>query len=142
MKKPTSGVPSCAAAGELLSSPATDFQQQESEFVQPHKHARAEEEIVKDGELRAERLHIFNTPRSQISLLGDLLSDAVHISRQWDIERSLGKPTTDCLTTLIPKDPTQDISITLWVGQEAGLQINNTFNLVPKWTSLPTHGGP
>nr|KMM66515.1 hypothetical protein CPAG_02854 [Coccidioides posadasii RMSCC 3488] len=116
--------------------------QQESEFVRPHKHARAEEEIVKNGELCAERLHIFNTPRSQISLLGDLLSDAVHISCQWDIERSLGKPMTDCPTTLIPKDPTQDISITLWVGQEAGLQINDTFNLVLKWTSLPTHGGP
>lgn len=45
-------------------------------------------------------------PISQIPLLGNLLSDAVQTSHHWRMERSLGEPTTDCLTTMIPKDPT------------------------------------
>lgn len=81
-------------------------------------------------------------PVDQILLLGDLLSKAVRSSRQWKIERRLGESTTDCLTTIIPEDTAQDISVTLWVGQEAGLQMNDTFSLVPKWTSLPSHGEP
>ncbi|KID95380.1 hypothetical protein MAJ_08653, partial [Metarhizium majus ARSEF 297] len=83
-----------------------------------------------------------NAPISQICLLGDLLSQAIQGSRQWHLERRLGDLTTTCLTTMIPEDPTQDISVTLWVGQEAGLQMNDTFNLVPKWISSPKHVGP
>ena len=70
-------------------------------------------------------------PISQIPLLGNLLSDAVQTSHHWRMERSLGEPTTDCLTTMIPKDPTQDISITLWVGPETGDQMINIFKLRP-----------
>jgi len=77
-----------------------------------------------------------------MSLLGELLFEAVSSSRQWKLERRLGESTTDCLTTLMPEDPAQDISITLWVGQEAGLKINDSFSLVPKWKSLPSHGEP
>ena len=78
-------------------------------------------------------------PISQIPLLGNLLSDAVQTSHHWNMERSLGEPTTDCLTTMIPKDPTQDISITLWVGPERGDQMTNVFKLGPTWSSLPSH---
>ncbi len=70
-------------------------------------------------------------PISQISLLGNLLSDAVHNSHHWKMERSLGEPTTDCLSTMIFKDPTQDISINLWVGPERGDQMTNVFKLGP-----------
>lgn len=78
-------------------------------------------------------------PISQIPLLGNLLSDAVQTSHHWRMERSLGEPTTDCLTTMVPKDPTQDISITLWVGAETGDQMTNVFKLGPTWSSLPSH---
>jgi hypothetical protein len=78
-------------------------------------------------------------PTSQIALLGTLLSDAVQNSRQWAMERNLGEKTTDCVTTLIPKDPTEDISVTLWVGRMEGLQMNDVFRLRPKWSSLPSH---
>ncbi|KAL4755869.1 uncharacterized protein BDW70DRAFT_33765 [Aspergillus foveolatus] len=81
-----------------------------------------------------------NAPVHLIPDLGDLLAEAVKSSHQWKVERALGETTTDCLTAIIPKDATRDISITLWVGAEAGHQLNNKFNLVPKWTSLPTHG--
>lgn len=83
-----------------------------------------------------------NAPTSNIQKLGDLLADAVRTSRQWEIERSLGETTTNCLTIMVPENPAQDISITLWVGPEAGLNMNNLFNLVPKWTSLPNHAKP
>jgi hypothetical protein len=74
-------------------------------------------------------------PTSQIPFLGNLLSDAVQTSHQWKMERELAEPTTDCLTTMIPKNPTQDISITLWVGQETGDQMIDIFKLRPTWSS-------
>ena len=67
----------------------------------------------------AEIQYMFSkAPTSQIHLLGNLLSDAIQTSHHWRMERSLGEPATDCLTTMIPKDPTQDTSVTLWVGPE------------------------
>lgn len=83
-----------------------------------------------------------NAPIVHIHKLGDLLANAVSTSRQWKIERSLEETTTNCLTIMVPENPAQDISITLWVGAEAGLHMNNLFNLVPKWTSLPNHAEP
>lgn len=71
-------------------------------------------------------------PISQIPLVGDLLFDAVQSSRQWRWERDLGgKSTTDCLNALIPKNRSQDISITLTVGHEKGLDLIEKFQLVP-----------
>lgn len=77
----------------------------------------------------------------EISLLIELLPDAIRSGRQWKIERGLGELTTDCITTLVPKG-LADMSITLWVGQEAGIRINNKLRLVPTWTSLPSHAEP
>ena len=71
-------------------------------------------------------------PTSQIPLVGGLLSDAVQSSRQWRWERNLGgRSTTDCLNALIPKNRSQDISITLLVGHEKGLELIEKFQLVP-----------
>lgn len=81
-------------------------------------------------------------PTDQIPLLGNLVSDAVQTSHHWEMERTLGEETTDCLTTMIPQDQNQDISITLWVGREAGLQLNNIFNLRPTWSSSLGHLSP
>jgi len=78
-------------------------------------------------------------PTNQIPLLGNLLSDAVQTSHHWEMERTLGEEMTDCLTTMIPKDQNQDISITLWVGLEAGLRLNDIFNLRPTWSSSLGH---
>jgi hypothetical protein len=83
-----------------------------------------------------------NAPIHLIPQLGDLLAEAIRSSHQWKVERAMGESKTACLTTIIPKYPTQDISITLWVGAEAGHQLNDRFNLVPKWTSLSNHVGP
>lgn len=82
------------------------------------------------------------TSISQISLLGNLLPDAVQTSHHWEMERTLGEKTTDCLTTMIPQDRNQDIFITLWVGLEAGLRLNDIFNLRPTWSSSHGHLSP
>ncbi len=74
-------------------------------------------------------------PTDRIPLLGKLLSDAVQTSYQWKMERELAEQTTDCLTTMIPKDQNQDISITLWIGQETGDQMIDAFKLRPTWSS-------
>jgi len=80
-----------------------------------------------------------NTPTTQISLLGDLLSNAVQTSQQWKAERDRGELTTECLTTLIPKGQNEDISITLWVGQIAGFRMLDLFILQPTWSAIPKH---
>lgn len=66
---------------------------------------------------------------SQISLLSNLLFDAVQTSHHWRMKRSLEESTTNCLTTMILKNSTQDIFITLWVGSETEDQMINIFML-------------
>jgi len=78
-------------------------------------------------------------PTSQLSLLSDLLPDAIQNSHQWKKERELGEPTTDCLTTMIPEDPDQDISISLWVGRKEGYQINQMIMLQRTWSAWHSH---
>jgi len=78
-------------------------------------------------------------PIGQILLLGDLLSKALQSSHHWIMERRLGEPTTDCVTTMIPEDRSQDVSITLWVGPEAGLLLNDMFSLRKTWSSSRGH---
>lgn len=78
-------------------------------------------------------------PTSQIPLLSNLLPDAIQNSRQWKKERELGESTTDCLTAMIPEDPDQDISITLWVGRVEGLQMNEMIMLQRTWSALHSH---
>lgn len=72
-------------------------------------------------------------PTSQISLLGNLLFDAVQSGHQWKWERNIGvRSTTDCLNALIPKDRSQDISITLLVSYEKGLDLIKLLKLKPR----------
>ena len=78
-------------------------------------------------------------PIGQILLLGDLLSKALQSSHHWAMERRLRELTTDCVTTMIPKDRSQDVSITLWVGPEAGLLLNDMFSLRKTWSSSHGH---
>ena len=78
-------------------------------------------------------------PTSQIPLLTNFLLDAIQNSVQWKKERELGESTTDCLTTMIPKDPDQDISISLWVGRVEGYQINDMIMLQRTWSAGHSH---
>ncbi|KAH1297215.1 hypothetical protein KXW28_009155 [Aspergillus fumigatus] len=121
---------------------ATDTQTREYQAMHVRKRARVERHYIQEEHGRHIQYMYSKAPTERVALLGDLLSEAVQSSRQWQMERSLEETTTDCITTLVPKNPSQDISITLWVGQEAGLRMNDVFRLVPKWTSSPSHVGP
>jgi len=70
-------------------------------------------------------------PISQIWLLGERLLEAVQSSHQWKWERDLGGLATDCLNALVPKNRSQDISITLVVGHEKGAELIEKFKLSP-----------
>ena len=78
-------------------------------------------------------------PVNRVHLLGNLLLDAMQNSRQWKNERVRGEPTTECLTTMFPEDPDQDISITLWVGRMEGLQMNEMIMLQRTWSAWQSH---
>ena len=98
------------------------------------KHAKSS--IVRKATLSRYTIDIdyrcSEAPTSQIPLVGGLLSDAVQSSRRWRWERNVGgRSTTDCLNALIPKNRSQDISITLLVGHEKGLELIEKFQLVP-----------
>ncbi|MCJ1344894.1 hypothetical protein MMC31_003099 [Peltigera leucophlebia] len=103
----------------------------DSAISQKRKHIDDEKETVTIKKRREIQYMFSKAPVSKIPLLGSLLSDAVKTSHNWKMERSLGEPTTECLTTMIPRDPTQDISMTLWVGPETGGQIIDVFELRP-----------
>ena len=79
-----------------------------------------------------------NAPIDRIHLLVNILLDAMQNSRQWKIERERGEPTTECLTTMFPEDPDQDISITLWVGRKEGLNMNELIMLQRTWSAWPS----
>lgn len=81
-------------------------------------------------------------PSTHIPLLGDLIYNAVHESNQWKTERGAGEPITDCLTILIPRGEDEDMSITLWIGREKGLQLLDTFKLQRTWSAPPSHRSP
>jgi hypothetical protein len=78
-------------------------------------------------------------PTSQIPLLSHLLPGAIQNSQQWRKEREMGETTTDCLTAMIPEDPDQDISISLWVGRREGLQMNEMIMLQRTWSAWHNH---
>jgi len=78
-------------------------------------------------------------PASHIPLLGDLLSNAVQASNQWEMEKRLKEPTTECLTALVPEGGNKDISITLWTGRREGFQLIDQFNMQWTWPASPSH---
>ncbi|EAS30004.3 uncharacterized protein CIMG_08750 [Coccidioides immitis RS] len=69
---------------------------------------------------------------SEIPQIGSLLFGAIQNSNQWIWERTVGgneRETTDCLNVLVPEDRNQDISITLVVGHEKGLELIEKLKL-------------
>ncbi|OJD15994.1 hypothetical protein ACJ73_08922 [Blastomyces percursus] len=81
-------------------------------------------------------------PTELVSLLGDLLSSAMHASKQWAEERKAGESTTECLTVLIPEGEEEDISITLWAGRRQALRIIEIFRMQWTWSAPPSHVSP
>ncbi|KAF2448820.1 hypothetical protein P171DRAFT_353705 [Karstenula rhodostoma CBS 690.94] len=78
-------------------------------------------------------------PRHLITDLESPLYDAIRTSNQWELEERLGEETTECMSTLVPRDENEDISITLWVGRREGLRQINKFNQQRTWSALPKH---
>jgi hypothetical protein len=74
-----------------------------------------------------------------IPQLGPLIYKAIENSQQWKMERAAGEETTDCFATIIPENTNADISITLLVGQRAGMQFLEKLKLKPTWSSLLGH---
>ncbi|KAL6240640.1 hypothetical protein RBB50_012467 [Rhinocladiella similis] len=70
-----------------------------------------------------------NGPAYIIYMLPQPFRRAIMNSALWKWERSQGDTTTACLVILFPKDPTQDVSITLWVGHNEGYWLNDIYQL-------------
>ena len=62
-------------------------------------------------------------PTDGIKVLRESLLSLIEGSTQWKWERDLGGSTTDCLNILVPKDRSEDISITIRAGFEEGMKL-------------------
>jgi hypothetical protein len=68
-----------------------------------------------------------NALASSISKLPEPFRTAVQNSRLWKWERSQNMETTGCWPSLFPKDNTQDISFTIWCGNDDGYHLTSFF---------------
>jgi hypothetical protein len=68
-----------------------------------------------------------NAPASSISKFPEPFRTAVQNSRLWKWERSQNMETTGCWPSLFPKDNTQDISFTIWCGNDDGYHLTSFF---------------
>jgi hypothetical protein len=68
-----------------------------------------------------------NAPASNISKMPEPFRAAVQNSQQWKSERSQGLETTGCWPSLFPKDNRQDVSFTIWCGNEDGAHLTDFF---------------
>jgi hypothetical protein len=67
-----------------------------------------------------------NAPASNISKMPEPFRTAIENSRQWKWERGKGLK-TGCWPSLFPKDQTQDVSFTIWCGNEDGERLTDFF---------------
>lgn len=71
-----------------------------------------------------------NAPASNISKLPEPFRTAVQNSKLWNWERSEKElETTGCLATLFPKENRQDVSFTIWCGNDDGYRLTNFFGV-------------
>lgn len=59
-------------------------------------------------------------PVDRLQLLGEPLCSAIQNSNYYQQEQKRGELTSDCYTSIFPKDPNEDMSITLLVGRQQG----------------------
>jgi hypothetical protein len=68
-----------------------------------------------------------NALASNISKMPEPFRTAVQNSRLWKSERSQSMQTTGCWPSLFPKDDREDVSFTIWCGNEDGEQLTKFF---------------
>ena len=71
-----------------------------------------------------------NAPADYISKFPEPFKSAIQTSRLWKWERAQHLTTTGCFATLFPKDNTQDVSVTMWCGNDDGYHLTNLFEAV------------
>jgi len=109
---------------QLQLEDGSEFDQPTIEHVQMERPIEVQSE--KEIEYKCSQIAI-----SRISVLGDLLFDAMQASARWKQERKGGGSRTDCLVALIPRSQNVDISINISVGHKKGLELINQLQLEP-----------
>ena len=120
---------------------------QPNEMSIGRRESKKKKKKKKDNQFEAKYIlePAFTYSKASVDLipqLGGLMYQAIENSQQWKMERAAGEETTDCFTTIIPEDTNADISITLLVGQRAGMQFLEKLKLKPTWSSLLGHLAP
>lgn len=71
-------------------------------------------------ELRYPKYMFSKVPVDRLHLLGEPLCSAIQNSNYYLQEQKRGELTSDCYTSIFPKDPNEDMGITLLVGRRQG----------------------
>ncbi|KAF2817573.1 uncharacterized protein BDZ99DRAFT_565297 [Mytilinidion resinicola] len=79
------------------------------------------------GENREMKDMYTNAPASDIVKMPEPFRTAVQNSRLWNWERSENMETTGCWPSLFPKDNRQDVSFTIWCGNDDGYRLTKFF---------------
>jgi len=68
-----------------------------------------------------------NAPATNITKFPEPFKTAIQNSRLWKSERSQNMKTTGCWPSLFPQDDRQDVSFTIWCGNEDGEDLTKFF---------------
>ncbi|OJD21157.1 hypothetical protein ACJ73_07509 [Blastomyces percursus] len=97
--------------------------------VYPSKRRKPEDPQSPFRENREVGFMYTNAPAVDILQLSEPFRTAFQNSRQWKWERSQNMNTTSCLAALFPKDNIQDVSLTIWCGNEDGYRVITAFGM-------------
>jgi hypothetical protein len=70
-----------------------------------------------------------HAPISFIEKVPEPVRTGIKNSILWKWERSQGLQVTGCLSTMFPKSNQQDVSFSIWCGNEDGYHLNEEFGL-------------
>lgn len=70
-----------------------------------------------------------NGDPKRVEELPEPLKLFIKSSQLWRAEQLRGAVTTECMASLFPKDNKQDVSFTIWGGNDGAYDLNDYFNL-------------
>ncbi|KFY65654.1 hypothetical protein V496_02423 [Pseudogymnoascus sp. VKM F-4515 (FW-2607)] len=107
--------------------PSNDRKRRRTEEESEQVKSAAEDAISPSNERREMKYMYTNAPASNISRMPEPFKAAVQNSQLWKSERNQGLETTGCWPSLFPKDNRQDVSFTIWCGNDDGEFLTKFF---------------
>lgn len=76
-----------------------------------------------------------NAPFTILEIMPEPFKYAIETSKQWKMERDRNDPTTSCLSSIFPRNETQDVNFMIQCGHIDAYRLNDIFGLNPQAVS-------